>query len=139
MGWYTDLFCNISFNRETFNSKIEVQDRIGETKTYLQNSKDQLRNLVMMTEPQKFCPENYDPMIWLNGELRDLLDSIEEYSIDLYKLQLLLENWDSCHNEEGLAIEPPEGITWETAFLDGDFVRTVKCPNANDISRFENE
>lgn len=139
MGWCTDLYCNISFNRETFNSKIEVQDRIEETKTYLQNSKDQLRNLVMMTEPQKFCPENYDPMIWLNGELWDLLDSIEEYSIDLYKLQLLLENWDSCHNEEGLAIEPPEGITWETTFLDGDFVRTVKCPNANDISRFENE
>ena len=61
------------------------------------------------------------------------LELIEEYTITLYKLNLLLENWDSCHNEEGLAINPPNNITWKTAFLTGDFVNTVKYPNANSV------
>lgn len=139
MGWSTELFCNITYNRETFNSKYEVKDRIEEIEQYLKISEGRLRDFSMMTEPQKFCPENYDPLIWIRNEVQDAIDEIEEYSIELYKLNLLLENWDNCHNEEGLAIEPPEGITWKTPFLSGDFVKTDKCPNANDISRFDNE
>ena len=27
MSWSTELFCNISYNRETFNSKYEVEDK----------------------------------------------------------------------------------------------------------------
>ena len=30
MGWSTELFCNISYNRKTFNSKIEVEDEISD-------------------------------------------------------------------------------------------------------------
>ena len=93
----------------------------------------------MMTEPSKFCPEDYDPLIWMHNEFQDSIDLIEEYLVELYKLNLLLSNWDSCHDESGLAINPPDEITWETAFLDGDFVKTIKYPNANDISEFENE
>lgn len=133
MSWSTELFCNITFNRETFNSKGEVQDRIEETENYLQIAKNHLRNLVMMTEPRKFCPENYDPLIWLNNEYEDLLNLVEEYSVELYKLRTLLDSWDYCHDENGLAINPPDNITWKTSFLDGNFVRTVKHPNTNDI------
>ena len=139
MGWSTELFCNITFNRETFNTKYEVQDRIEEFEAYLQNTKDHLKDLLMMTEPGKFCPENYDPLIWMRNEYQDSIDLIEEYSIELYKLNILLSNWDACHDESGLAVSPPEGIDWQTAFLDGDFVRTTEHPNANDISRFKNE
>lgn len=139
MGWSTELFCNISFNKETFNCKEAVQERINDIERYLQNDKDHLRDLLMMTEPAKFCPENYDPLIWLRNEFQDAIDSVEEYSMELYKLKTLLINWDACHDENGLAINPPDGITWETAFLDGDFVKSIKYPNANDISRFKNE
>ena len=138
MSCSTKLFCNITFSRETFNSKSEVEDRIEETERFLQITKDQIRNFVMMTEPRKFCPENYDPLIWINNEYEDLMASIKDYSIELYKLRTLLNNWDNCHEEDGLAICPPDNITWKTAFLDGDFVNTIKCPNANDISRFIN-
>ena len=138
MGWSTELFCNVTFSRETFNSKSEVEERIEEIERYSQSVRDQIRDLTMMTEPQKFCPENYDPIIWLRNEIQDSLDALEECTIDLYKLNLLLENWNSCHNEEGLAIEPPE-VVRQNAFLEGDFVKTTKCPNANDISRFKNE
>lgn len=136
MGWSTELFCNITFNRETFNSKSEVEERIEEIERYSQSVRDQIRDLTMMTEPQKFCPENYDPIIWLRNEIQDSLDALEECTIDLYKLNLLLENWNSCHNEEGLAIEPPD-VVRQNAFLEGDFVKTTECPNANDISRFK--
>lgn len=134
MSWYTELFCNITFNRETFNDKSEVQDKIEEIESYLQNTKNHLRDLLMMTEPGKFCPENYDPLIWMRNEFQDSIDLIEEYSVELYKLNLLLSNWDSCHNDDGLAIDFPEGIKWDTAFLEGDFVNTVKYPDANSIS-----
>lgn len=136
MSWSTELFCNITFNRETFNSKSEVEERIEEIERYSQSVRDQIRDLTMMTEPQKFCPENYDPIIWLRNEIQDSLDALEECTIDLYKLNLLLENWNSCHNEEGLAIEPPD-VVRQNAFLEGDFVKTTECPNANDISRFK--
>lgn len=136
MSWSTELFCNITFNRETFNSKSEVEERIEEIERYSQSVRGQIRDLTMMTEPQKFCPENYDPIIWLRNEIQDSLDALEECTIDLYKLNLLLENWNSCHNEEGLAIEPPD-VVRQNAFLEGDFVKTTECPNANDISRFK--
>ena len=132
MGWSTELFCNITFNRDTFNTKFEVQNKIDETKTYLQNAKDHLRDLLMMTEPGKFCPENYDPLIWMRNEFQDSIEEIEDYSVELYKLNLLLTNWDACHNDSGLAINHPDGIDWNTAFLDGDFIRTVKYPVINE-------
>ena len=75
----------------------------------------------------------------MRNEYQDSIDLIEEYSIELYKLNILLSNWDACHDESGLAINPPDGIGWQTAFLDGDFVRTIKHPNTNDILRFKDE
>lgn len=138
MGWSTELFCNVTFSRETFNSKSEVEERIEEIERYSQSVRDQIRDLAMMTEPQKFCPENYDPIIWVRNEIQDSLDALEECTIDLYKLNLLLENWNSCHNENGLAIEPPDGVR-QGAFLTGDFVRTTEYPNDNDILRSKNE
>lgn len=138
MGWSTELFCNVTFSRETFNSKSEVEERIEEIERYSQSVRDQIRDLAMMTEPQKFCPENYDPIIWVRNEIQDSLDALEECTIDLYKLNLLLENWNSCHNENGLAIEPPDGVR-QGAFLTGDFVRTTEYPNDNDILKSKNE
>ena len=133
MGWNTELFCNITFNKETYNSKNEVLNEIDHIQKCLESAKQDCRNLLLMTEPKKFCPEDDDPICWMTNLYNSNLELIEEYTITLYKLELLLENWDSCHNEEGLAINPPDNITWKTAFLDGDFVNTVKYPNANGV------
>lgn len=133
MGWCTELFCNITFNRETFNSKFEVEDKIKELKKYIKTAKDELRDLLVMTEPNKFCPEDCDALNWLRQEFHDLTELIDEYTVDLYKLNLLLDNWDACHDKNGLAIDPPDGIDYETAFLDGSFVKTVKHPDIHSI------
>lgn len=131
MAWSTELFCSISFNRETFNSRYEVECKIEEVEKCLQLAKDSLFNLAIMTEPQKFCPEDLDPLSWVQCEFRENMELIEDYIVELSNLKLLLDNWDNCHNEEGLAIYPPDNIEWDTAYLCGDFVNSDKYPDAN--------
>lgn len=131
MAWYTDLFCNITFNRETFNNIYEVNNRIDELEACLQTAKNDIRNLVMITEPNKFCGDD-EPLCWLNKEFRNNMELIEEYSVELYKLKLLRNNWDACHNESGLAIDLPDNISYYDAFLEGDFIKSVKHPNINE-------
>ena len=136
MGWSTELFCNISFNRKTYNSLGEVESDIEEMKDILQRYKNKIKAYAVMTEPDKmikFDDESYDNLLsQVNDEVSDMLEEMEEYYYELIKLEYLRDNWDNCHTKEGLAINAPEEITWETAYLDGDFVKTVKHPNSND-------
>lgn len=132
MAWYTDLFCNVTFTRETYNNIYEVKDRIDELKQYIQTAKNSIKDLVVMTEPNKFCSEGEEPLCWITNEFNGNMKLIEDYTVELYKLNLLLENWNYCHNKDGLAINPPKEITSETAFLDGDFVKSIKRPNVNE-------
>lgn len=135
MGWCTELFCNIHFNKKTYNSLYDVERDIEECKDLMKVCVDKLRALALMTEPQKMlncadCEGNaIDPIDLINTEFNRLIEEYNEYQYDLIKLEYLSDNWKNCHNEKGLAINPPEGISWNTAYLDGDFVRTVKYPN----------
>lgn len=131
MGWSSELFCNVSFNKEAFNSKYEVANRIEENELSIRYAEERIKNLVMITEPKKFIDEEYDPISYLSNECKEELEIIKDYAIENYKLSLLLENWDNCHNEEGLAIDPPETVKWNTAYFTGDFVKSVKYPNIN--------
>lgn len=134
MGWSTELFCNISFNRESFNSKYEVEDRIDLLHKQIDTCKSELKKLAYITEPEKwYNKEDYDcPESYIDDKLLSNLDLLQELIIEEYKLELLLNNWDNCHDENGLAIDSPDGIDWNTAFLEGDFVRTVKYPKCNE-------
>jgi len=87
-----------------------------------------------MTEPKKFCEEEESPECYVDNRLRNAIETIEESTINIYKLQLLLDNWDICHNSEGKAIslrdkelsKEDTNRIWlsELAFFDGDFVKT---------------
>lgn len=130
MAWSTELFCNISYNRETFNSKYEVEDKLETVNKCIDGCKKTLRDLALMTEPNKFFNDDPDSNTYyqITKEVEDNMELLDEYYTERYKLSLLLENWENCHNKEGLAIDPPENISWNTAYLHGDFVRTVKYP-----------
>ena len=136
MGWSTELFCNISFNRKTYNSLGEVESDIEEIKDILQRYKDKIKAYAIMTEPDKmikFDDESYDNLLsQVDGEVSDMLEEMEEYYNELFRLQYLWDNWENCHTKEGLAIDIPEGIDCDSAYLEGDFVKTVKHPNSND-------
>lgn len=137
MGWSTELFCNISFNRKTYNSLGEVESDIEEMKDILQRYKDKIKAYAVMTEPDKmikFDDESYDNLLsQVNDEVSDMLEMMEECHYELIKLEYLRDNWDNCHTKEGLAINAPEGITWETAYLDGDFIKGTNNNNQNEV------
>lgn len=128
MGWETRLFTSITYNRKTYNHKYEVESDIEQLDDLINLCKNRLRNLVMITEPQKFCGEE-DPLYYLENNYSEIVEELEEYIIDRHRLHILLGSWDDCHNKEGLAINPPDNIGFDTSYLDGDFVLTVKHPN----------
>lgn len=139
MGWSTDLFCNISFNKKTYNSLYEVENDIEECKSMIQLYTDKLRSYALMTDPRKMlncedCEGNpIDPIDFINTEFNRIIEEMDDYKHDLFKLEYLSDNWSACHNDKGLAINPPENVHWDSAFLDGDFVRTEKYPNGDSI------
>lgn len=131
MSWETNLFCNIIYNRETFNSKGEVERKLEGLNNEIGKLEGEIKSLSLMTEPEKFFNKEEDILYQVTTRVSDLLEELEELHIERYKLEILLANWSYCHDENGLAIDPPEGVSWDTAFLDGDFVKTVKYPNGN--------
>ena len=128
MGWSTELFCNISFNRKTYNSLYEDESDIEEIKNILQMYKDRIKAYAVMTEPDKmikFDDEKYDNLlVQVSNDTSDMLEEMEEYYDELFRLLYLWDNWENCHTKEGLAINPPKEITWDTAYLEGDFVKS---------------
>lgn len=135
MGWSTELFCNVSYNRETFNSREEVEDKISDLDKYIESCKKTIRDMALMTEPTKFMDKDSDtnPYYFVTGQVEDNLELLEEYTIERYKLSVLLDNWNNCHNKEGLAIYPPDNMDGNTAYLCGDFVKSTKYPTNKDL------
>lgn len=126
MGWSTDLFCNISFHKKTYNTKYEVQDEIDELEGLIKLCEDRIKAFALITEPKKFCSEEEDPQLYLSMGVQENLQELQDYYIEKYKLEMLLDNWDNCHDVKGLAIEPPAGVHYDSAFLSGDFVKSNK-------------
>lgn len=135
MGWSTNLFVNVSFNRKTYTSIAEVECDLEELNTSIKYNKEELRDLALMTEPEKLLKPNDDEgseTIYniVRERVSTCLEILEEDIVARARLLLLRENWDACHDKEtGLAIPAPNNINWDTAYLDGDFIPTTKNPN----------
>lgn len=125
MGWATYLTTTIEYYKETYKTKYQVEEEIEICKSIIGRCKKDLYSYAIMTEPQKFCPEENDPLIWISNEVEDNLQLLEEETIKLYKLELLLEEWDKCHNEEGKAIKSKDDKLLDKSYLDGDFIEAV--------------
>lgn len=124
MSWQTDLFTNITFNRKTYNSLGEVESDYDKVCNMIKHFEGDLRSLALITEPKKFCDEEQDPLWFLKHKVEECLEELEDLYVEKYKLELLISEWNHCHNEEGYAIPRPENIHWNSSFLDGDFVKT---------------
>lgn len=132
MSWETRLFTSIEFNRATYNDKYDVESDLDETNRLIEICEKTIRDLVVMTEPNKFFnKEESNPYLEMTNEYEQQLDFLKELLIKKYKLCILLNEWDNCHDINGLAINPPDIIKYNTAYLDGDFIKTVSNPNKN--------
>jgi hypothetical protein len=124
MSHSTELFCNISFNRETYDTLHKVEDAIADYEHTINLAIADLKNFALMTEPEKFCPEGSDVLQWIKDSIEDNINIIQDLSVDIYKLTQLRENWKHCHNKDGKAIEFPGN--WTYAYLQGDYIDSVK-------------
>lgn len=120
MSWSTELFCNISFYKQTYNTLNEVLNKIDDLKDYKQSLLDQLFTLVITTEPNKMYETEGNVADFLRFEFKDLIEQLEETTVELSNLYLLKENWDKCH-KDGKAIHIPEDL-YDKAFISGDFI-----------------
>lgn len=129
MSVQTDLFCRISFYGATYNSLAEVERGIREASESIQEAKSEIRDLVMMTEPQKMMSVDSDDSVYdtVVERLNQCFDTIIEANDELFKLEHLRANWNACHDKDtGLAIPLPECIDYDASFLGGDFVKSIK-------------
>lgn len=126
MSFATYLYCNIPFTRETYNTKYEVLNALDDCDKMIKYLEDSLRELTMITEPKKFCSDDEDPQAWLSVRAKEKLESLEEEYIKRYKLNLLYDNWDDSHNDNGLAIDIPKEA--KHPYVTGDFIKTIKHP-----------
>lgn len=134
MSWETRLFCGISFKNKTYNNKYEVENDLEDLKACIKTCEQELRDLAIMTEPEKFMSKEYDnsPYSFVCQTVNDNIELLKECSVEKAQLELLLNEWDNCHDQNGLAI-PPEEYMWNEAYLDGDSIKTIKNSSSNDL------
>ena len=155
MGWSTTLITSINYHKKTYNDKYTVEMDLRQTNDAIEYNKKRLAALVNMTEPKKFmCQEDIEehvsPLDWINSEYTEIMESLEELYYDKWKLELLLEDWDKCHNENNIAIpllrysddyvdeynckigmlaaseEDLKKLCYgEKAFIDGSYIKTI--------------
>lgn len=127
MSQSTRLFTTINFAGKTYNSLKEVENELQDIEIRINDLKSNLRVLAYMTEPNKMKPEDVTVSEYLEANVNYLYTEFEELFVKRYKLEMLLDEWDKCHNNEGLGINPPDDVKYKS-FIDGDFVYTVKHP-----------
>ena len=127
MSQSTRLFTTINFAGKTYNYLDDVRVELQDIETRIAEIKSNLRVLAYMTEPNKMKPEDATASEYLDANVNYLYTEFEELFVKRYKLEMLIEEWDKCHNNEGLGINPPDDVKYKS-FIDGDFVYTEKHP-----------
>ena len=120
MGWDTSIYTDISFNRKTYKHKSEVEEDIEELKDSIEQVKKDLLKLVYITEPRKFMSkedlEMADVDRWLEEKFNDDWEMLQNDIVELWKLEILLGEWDNCHDKAGNPIRRHISVEYE----DGD-------------------
>lgn len=122
MSYSTYLQTTIEFQRKTYSNLSRVLDDIDDARHAINSAKETLRNLAFITEPQKFCGKDDDPMIWLKKETNDALDYLAESLINLYELQILRDSWDDIQRDGDKFVPAPHN----KSYLEGDFIPSTE-------------
>lgn len=89
MGYGTTFNTEIYLNRQTFRGLYELDAKIKEYSTIIDDYKTQLY-MFTVANPKDIVPKEWEeePIRWIKSSISELLNSIEEYQHDLYNLQL---------------------------------------------------
>ena len=97
MGWGTDFTSNIYLNKQLFSNVFEVEDKVSE----LEDDKKYLETKLHMyssSNVKDIVPRDWmddDPISWLQKEVSQILQELNEINVELYKLGLYKEFLDS--------------------------------------------
>lgn len=138
MSVNTNLYTKIVFNRKTYNSKIEVQNDLETAQELIAKTKERIKFFGFMTEPEKYKPEDETSFWFVDNSLDVLIEELQELTITEYKLEMLLNKWDLCHDVNGVGIAPPAQTEKNKSYIDGDFVKTNLNPEPNKLQDYEN-
>ena len=91
MGWETNVPTMLSFNKETYSDEYRVRERIEEIKELIAEHEEDLV-IFAMGNPKDFV-EKDEPVMSLKTTVKDTVNMLEEYIIELFKLECLLDNF----------------------------------------------
>ena len=101
MGFGTAFNTEIYLNRMIFKQKWEVEEKIEQNKKYISDSITKLK-MFTSTNPRDIVDIEWkeEPINWLSNQVDDLIEFIEEYSFENYKLNLYLDYInEKCNGE----------------------------------------
>lgn len=101
MGWGTSFKADIYLSRQIFSSKWEVEDKIEENKKWISNNISKLKMFAAANPRDIVDPEwKEEPINWLNNQIDDIMESINESSFENYRLEMYLDYInEECNGE----------------------------------------
>ncbi len=99
MGWGTQFKADIYLSRQRYSSKAEVQCEIEDNEQMLKEQKERLLMYASATPKDVLVGEGEPTMYDLWLEVSELIDSHTSLAIQTYKLELLLENFDTIEKD----------------------------------------
>lgn len=92
MGWGTSFKTDIYLSRIIFNNKIELEDKIKENKEYISKLIQKLK-MFASANPKDIIDLEWkeEPINWISNQIDNLMESIEEFSYENYRLELYLD------------------------------------------------
>lgn len=122
MGWATELTTTLLFNRKTYTNKYQVESDLDLVKDNIAKVRQSLVALAVTTEPAKVIHVEDDESVIdvVVESANELIDSLMELTYERDKLEILLDDWNDCHDKDGKPRNTPEGF--EPPYIDGDFI-----------------
>lgn len=92
MGYGTDFKADIYLNRMIFTNKYELENKIEENKGYISDSIQKIK-MFAAANPRDIVDAEWkeEPINWINNQINDLMESINEFSFENYRLELYLD------------------------------------------------
>ena len=101
MGWGTAFKTEIYLSKQIFTRKWEVEEKIEENKKWISDNISKLKMFSAANPRDIIDPEwKEEPINWLSNQIDDIMESINEYLFENYRLGMYLEYIDEeCNGE----------------------------------------
>lgn len=101
MGWGTSFKKEIYLSHKFFNDKYELEVQIEQNKKWIDTNIQKLK-MFASANPRDIVDIEWkeEPITWLNNQIDEIVESIEETSFENYQLNLYLDYInEECNGE----------------------------------------